>query len=318
MDRYIESVLVVAHVMALLFQLKSLQKCSDRMDEINRKLNKHNIQINYRPVHQFVIILIGLNVLRVVLSVIVTCHYLCTNLSFDLFNMIIMHIAVFVSNLSKIWFVVLVSSCLIQYRSINNSLDSFLGTINGRRLYDLKFQNDIIPTQIIDSIERNRIHLVRPYEIRARKQKISHNSVDSWTKLIEIANIHDEITELGKLINNLFSFQILLYLAYAFLIVTADLYFLYVGLTGQPIPVLFQCAANREMSMVFFSMIFFYLTSVAFTCWRTQKESNRIGSYLLRIANKADDIKLYEMVKSLQYLDKNEDLSLFLVIFLID
>jgi 7tm Chemosensory receptor len=52
-------------------------------------------------------------------------------------------------------------------------------------------------------------------------------------KLILLCRLHDEICEIGKTINTMFSFQMLLTMAYGFLNTTAQFYFLYCGLMGQ-------------------------------------------------------------------------------------
>jgi gustatory receptor len=52
-------------------------------------------------------------------------------------------------------------------------------------------------------------------------------------KLILLCRLHDEICEIGKSINAMFSFQMLLTMAYGFMSTTAQFYFLYCGLMGQ-------------------------------------------------------------------------------------
>jgi gustatory receptor len=49
-------------------------------------------------------------------------------------------------------------------------------------------------------------------------------------KLISLCRAHDEICDIAKQINRMFSFQMLITMAYGFLNVTAQLYFLYCGL----------------------------------------------------------------------------------------
>lgn len=60
-----------------------------------------------------------------------------------------------------------------------------------------------------------------------------HDSIigDNFDKrLINLCRAHDEICDIAKQINRMFSFQMLITMAYGFLNVTAQLYFLYCGL----------------------------------------------------------------------------------------
>lgn len=52
-------------------------------------------------------------------------------------------------------------------------------------------------------------------------------------KLSTLCFLHDDICDIGKSINQTFSFQILIFFSYAFLALTAQLYFVYCGLVGQ-------------------------------------------------------------------------------------
>lgn len=52
-------------------------------------------------------------------------------------------------------------------------------------------------------------------------------------KLTNLCKIHDDICEVAKRVNNMFSFQMLALMAYGFIYITAQLYFVYCGLVGQ-------------------------------------------------------------------------------------
>jgi hypothetical protein len=52
-------------------------------------------------------------------------------------------------------------------------------------------------------------------------------------KLINLCRAHDEICDIAKQVNRLFSFQMLITMAYGFLAITAQFYFLYCGLLDQ-------------------------------------------------------------------------------------
>lgn len=52
-------------------------------------------------------------------------------------------------------------------------------------------------------------------------------------KLTKLCQLHDEICDIGKTINQMYSFQMLILMAYGFMSLTAKFYFVYCGLTGQ-------------------------------------------------------------------------------------
>lgn len=52
-------------------------------------------------------------------------------------------------------------------------------------------------------------------------------------KLIIICQLHDKICEIGKIINKMWSLQMLLLMANGFMSITAQFYFLYCNIVGQ-------------------------------------------------------------------------------------
>ena len=52
-------------------------------------------------------------------------------------------------------------------------------------------------------------------------------------KLINLCRMHDEICEIAKQVNQMFSFQMLITMAYGFMSVTAQFYFLFCGYMMQ-------------------------------------------------------------------------------------
>lgn len=61
-------------------------------------------------------------------------------------------------------------------------------------------------------------------------------------KLINLCRMHDEICEIAKQVNQMFSFQMLITMAYGFMSVTAQFYFLYCGYMEQ---------VKKQISLIF-------------------------------------------------------------------
>lgn len=116
------------------------------------------------------------------------------------------------------------------------------------------------------------------------------------TKLTKLCYWHDEICEIGKIVNVLFSFQMLVLMAYAFLSITAQFYFVYCGLVQQTVPLLFKSAENISISVVYFASTAFCCVYIIYMCWQTRNASNQMGVFLHKVANIVDENHFYETV----------------------
>lgn len=129
-------------------------------------------------------------------------------------------------------------------------------------------------------------------------------------KLIELARLHDELCEVAKLINKIFSFQILITMAYGFMGVTAQLYFLYCGLVGQEIPVLFRSAESITISSIYICYTAAKCVSVILVSWKTKIEAQKTGIFLHKIGNIVDEQHFYHVTNHLSLKLLNNQLSL--------
>lgn len=78
----------------------------------------------------------------------------------------------------------------------------------------------------------------KPYQTYIREElsvKDVHTIVGDKLdkKLIALTQLHFEIAEVSKTVNQMFSFQMLVLMAYGFMAITARIYFVYTGLAGQ-------------------------------------------------------------------------------------
>lgn len=118
-------------------------------------------------------------------------------------------------------------------------------------------------------------------------------------KLVELCRIHDELCEIAKSINQMYSFQILLTMAYGFMSVTAQFYFLYCGLVGQAIPILFRSAESIMISIIYISYTTLKCVSVIFVSWKTKLVAQKTGIHLHKVANVIDENHFYYIVNHL-------------------
>lgn len=90
---------------------------------------------------------------------------------------------------------------------------------------------DVIHVQPFDITKEKNVITQENYFYLNEKEFVINDKMDK--KLILLCRLHDEICEVGKLVNRMFSVQMLLTTAYSFLGVTAQFYFLYCGQVGQ-------------------------------------------------------------------------------------
>ncbi|KAH8314696.1 hypothetical protein KR074_011015 [Drosophila pseudoananassae] len=130
-------------------------------------------------------------------------------------------------------------------------------------------------------------------------------------KLNNLCQVHDEICEIGKAMNELWSYPILSLMAYGFLIFTAQLYFLYCATQTQPIPSLFRSAKNPLITVIVLSYTSGKCVYLIYLSWKTSLASKRTGISLHKCGVVADDNLLYEIVNhlSLKLLNHSVDFS---------
>ncbi|XP_017489536.1 PREDICTED: gustatory receptor for bitter taste 66a [Rhagoletis zephyria] len=130
-------------------------------------------------------------------------------------------------------------------------------------------------------------------------------------KLNNLCQLHDEICEIGKVLNELWSYPILVLMAYGFLIFTAQLYFLYCATQNQVIPSLFRSAKNAIITTIYLSYTAGKCIYLIYLSWKTSLESKRTGICLHKCGVVADNNLLYEIVNhlSLKLLNHSVDFS---------
>lgn len=118
-------------------------------------------------------------------------------------------------------------------------------------------------------------------------------------RLTALCQLHDEICDIGKGINRLFSFQMLILMAYGFMSLTAKLYFVFCGMTNQNIPILFRSAESLPVSVTFIVYTGAKCVYMIYISWQTKLTAQRTGVMLHKVANVVDDNDCYVVVNHL-------------------
>uniref|UniRef100_A0A1I8PRC4 Gustatory receptor n=1 Tax=Stomoxys calcitrans TaxID=35570 RepID=A0A1I8PRC4_STOCA len=147
--------------------------------------------------------------------------------------------------------------------------------------------------------------------IKSRYESELKNVSQVEEKLNNFCQIHDEICEIGKTLNELWSYAILVLMAYGFLIFTAQLYFFYCSTQDQVIPSLFLSAKNAFITATFLFYTAGKCVYLIYLSWRTSLESKRTGVCMHKCGVVADDNSLYEIINhlSLKLLNHSVDFS---------
>lgn len=252
---------------------------------------------------------------------------------------------IFTDSIARIWYLVMIYLVKLRIELINGYCSDLQETFKEKKdkykLINSKIQTQT-PTvsigylgqEIIDPKQRHhkKVHFITPNKIHVMPQKPSignsagifmtekdftWNNEQTFTvddkmdkKLIEIVRLQDELCEIAKLINKVNSLQILLTMAYGFMSVTAQLYFLYCGLVGQVIPILFRSAESLTISIIYIIYTSTKCVSIIYISWKTKVESQKTGIYLHKIANVLDENHFYHVVNHLSLKLLNNQLTL--------
>lgn len=358
-------------MLATLINQKHLVRCIQRLELVDEKLAKENVQIDYRSLKRLSLILIIVTLCRKFLMI--SFGYFVFEL--NLFQLWSMYVPICVSVLSKIYFVLIVCNIRKKFDAINSYLDELANSLNSLNenpneetvgvdnnnspnklnVRQTRTQSTFTPSYLHKEIfvkpkpkffqimTRPPLNLVKPFESREfvgvpRPDQVNdsiHFPIyefplprngpivvgDRFDKrLTNLCFLHDEICEIVGIANYMFSFQMLMLMAYGFLGITAQLYFVYCSLANQVsnaahvdsciceililfamnvlqvVPRLFRSAENIGISSVLIISTAVVCVYVIYVCWQTKNSAEKTGVFLHKLANIVDENHFYETV----------------------
>lgn len=277
-------------MIATLINQRHLVRCIQRLEEVDEKLAKENVHIDYGSLKKLSIVLITVTLCRNCLMILFGCFVFDLNV-FQLWSM---YVPICVSVLSKVYFVLIVCNIRKKFDAINCYLDDLansLNTLNESNLHaknvneenigvdsnnlntqkkstnrpnnvQSTFQSGFLQREIVvkpkpkffQIMNRPALNLVKPFDSSnfVGNRQFLNESIrfpinefpltrngrvavgDRLDKrLTNLCFLHDEICEIVGKANYMFSFQMLMLMAYGFLGITAQLYFVYCSLANQ-------------------------------------------------------------------------------------
>lgn len=326
--------MLLVDIALIVINQRHLINCIERLKSIDERLTAVRISINYAKAQKVSYLLVAGLAIRATF----TLYFECDFFQMNFFHMLSMLAPFCLSNLSKLWFISFLYNVRAKFCAMNEFLIALSNSIeqqgaqsdpaseknqfgndgaDEQSVATIYLHKEILPRKnrklflsgnpnLLQSRPMSSIISVMPFRSCLERQpeaeqwpNRSHKMHDElMRKMTFLCGVHDEICEIGKTVNVLFSFQMLILMAYAFMVVTTELYFVYCALTDQSVPLLFKASENVSIAVVYFVSIGFTCVLIMHTCWRTKIESNKIGIYMHRVANIVDDTLLYENVCS--------------------
>uniref|UniRef100_A0A182W2J4 Gustatory receptor n=1 Tax=Anopheles minimus TaxID=112268 RepID=A0A182W2J4_9DIPT len=331
---YMEPLMMATDMVAAMINQKQLTQCFERIARIDSHLAADGILLNNDRLRRTTIVLL---LLMLIFETIITVYsFVVFEEEFTFWSMIwfITTIPTALNSVCRIWYVMLVLAIRQRFNAMNAHMNAIA---HGILHYKDQFVGDQDPdiTEIpLDYLEKEiftvytqrrkqlaatppkkpitKIIAVKPYE---GKQAVRLGSAREYlpsdlrvrvrieqrldNKLILICRTHDELCEVGKVVNRMYSVQMLVAMAHGFVSITAEFYFLYCSLTRQEVPILF-----RSSEVFFLALTLIVYTALKcivpiFVCWKTKTDSQRTGIEMHYLANVVDECHCYEVVNHL-------------------
>lgn len=222
---------------------KTIINCFQKLQKIDLQLIKENIQINYSNTKYKINLMVVLVIfMEALLGVFNYVQFTENHNAFSFIWYMQTISPILFNSLARIWFTGLILLMKDRFVAINQYFLNIekLMTKHADKSKKDNSENEIFLNQEIKSslsLKKNKISSVNKDGNNGTPVKNVHsnffldNKIDR--KFIDICRIHDEICTIGKSVNTVYSFQMLVTMAYGFMNVTAQFYFLYLGLVHQ-------------------------------------------------------------------------------------
>lgn len=261
---YLEPFMMTIDILASIINQSNFIDVFNRLQAIDERLANENVFVSYKFIRKFSIWLILIAFLSEIglslMNLVIILDQMA--LIWKSIGWLMTSIPLFINFVAKTWFLCLILFIRQRLRAINNHLSDLADSFNEK---NVKIGKNLFFVQTVEFLKNEiggghknfakatkfdeKIQVVAPYKALGRGKKQENlnfkkpvnisafrgsqvaDRLDS--KLINLCRMHDELCEIAKLVNRMFSFQMLITMAYAFMFITAQCYFMYCGLLGQ-------------------------------------------------------------------------------------
>ncbi|XP_030372718.1 gustatory receptor for bitter taste 66a [Scaptodrosophila lebanonensis] len=346
---YIGLIMMATDQITALRNQSKLGELYERIQVVDERLYRENCVVDNSRLHVRIRLMIVLTFLFEISVLMATYIKLVDLTEWIAFFWCISAIPTFINSLDKIWFAVSLFALKSRFEAINATLDELVATHAKFKAWQsgAETESELIldsnsPPQYDSNLEylykelrgmdigsaKNKVSPIAhsmnsfgesiktPQKLRKTMVNMAHeselaNPAKVEEKLNNLCQVHDEICEIGKALNELWSYPILTLMAYGFLIFTAQLYFLYCATQAQAIPSLFRSAKDPFITLFVLCYTSGKCIYLIYLSWKTSLASKRTGISLHKCGVVADDNLLYEVVNhlSLKLLNHSVDFS---------
>ncbi|XP_065365436.1 gustatory receptor for bitter taste 66a-like [Calliphora vicina] len=315
------------------------QKCfinifSD-LEEIDEDFKDLNISFNNNYIKYRLWVAIVMTTAFEVLTFTVSFILFVDNVNWTAWLWIYVNIPTFLNTLDKLWYLGLLTAIKKRFEAINNAFNEEALKLERKRqkekefklskkikkekkIMKYTFKNQIRPVTknfhaVFGDVVRNPqifansfddpIPAISPPRLSSTSSDSSTYNAPVYTSLeerfVKLCQLHDTLCNVGKQLNEVYAFPILMLMGYGFFIVTAQLYFFYCSQVDQVVPALFRPAQSWWLTVIYILYISSKCVFILFGNWLTNLESKMTGICIHRCALADDKNDTYEMINHL-------------------
>uniref|UniRef100_A0A182HS06 Gustatory receptor n=1 Tax=Anopheles arabiensis TaxID=7173 RepID=A0A182HS06_ANOAR len=344
---YMEPFMMAVDMVAGMINQKRLAQCFDRLARLDNHLAGEGVLINNGRMRRYSIVLLLLMLLFE--AIITVYSFVAFEEEFNAWSLIwfITTIPTALNSVCRIWYVMLVSAIRQRFNAMNAHMNAIAhGILHYKNQYAGEPDADIaeipldyLEKEIFTVYTQRRKQLTVATPPKKTNANATTKVITPWpagadvgygpaqeflptdrrlrphieqrldNKLILFCRTHDELCEIGKVVNRMYSVQMLVAMAHGFVAITAEFYFLYCSLTQQDVPILFRTAEVFLLGLAYIVYTALKCIVPIFVCWRTKTDSQRTGIELHYLANAVDEVHCYEVVNHLSLKLLNHQLN---------
>ncbi|XP_075156716.1 gustatory receptor for bitter taste 66a-like [Haematobia irritans] len=225
--------------------------------------------------------------------------------------------------LDKIWFSSLMMVIKYRFELVNEEFNMLAQNLQndvkekqsnmaifklekGKKSNQQSWKSKIQPTDIIQVSPKVNYNQELGHLKTTSKPNISHSPLMPQLSIEMVENrceklcqLHSELCSMGEDINGVWSLPNLAFMAYGFVMITAQLYFYYCAYANQTIPSLFRSANSLALTIIYLFYVSAKCITILMMSWLTSLECKKTGICIHRCATSADREEIYEMVNHL-------------------
>lgn len=266
---YIGLIMMATDQLTAIRNQKKVGRVYERIRIVDERLLNEGCTIDNRKLNKHINVLLILVFMTEIIIMLASYIILIEHTNWKTLLWIFSSFPTLYNSLDKIWFAITLKALQQRFLAINTALCEMVEEHERYKLFSMDFKNEkeqflheenlnflytelaggaandigklkrgknrIIPVAAVATNFKNYNDLSgeRSGQKNIQRESLLNNFIKVEEKFNNFCQIHDELCEIGRILNELWSYPILVLMAYGFLIFTAQLYFLYCATQGQ-------------------------------------------------------------------------------------